>query len=86
MFCTLGLDFVGTEGVGFLFHVQRVRTHIRRYRGRRFPFSCLALKNSFSAGPRAAGTIFMFSKPGLVFGGTEGVGSRFLVLRARTRF
>jgi hypothetical protein len=28
----------------------------------------------------------MFCAPGLVFGGTEGVGSRFHVLRSRTRF
>jgi hypothetical protein len=28
----------------------------------------------------------MFRAPGLIFGGTEGVGSRFQVLRARTYF
>jgi hypothetical protein len=35
---------------------------------------------------RASGPFFMFCAPGLVFGGNEGVGSRFHVLRARTRF
>jgi hypothetical protein len=36
--------------------------------------------------PRALGPVFMFCAPGLVFGGTECVASRFYVLRARTRF
>jgi hypothetical protein len=86
MFCALRLVLGGTEGVGFLFHVLRVRTNFRRYRGRLVPFSCFALQNSFSAGPRASSTVFMFCAPGLVFRCTEGVGSRFHVLRARTRF
>jgi hypothetical protein len=68
------------------FNVLRARTHFRRYRGRRVPFSCFALSDSFSAVPRVWGPVFMFCTPGLVFGGTEGVGSRFHVLRSRTRF
>jgi hypothetical protein len=40
----------------------------------------------FSAVPRASGLFFKFCAPELVFGGTEGVGSRFHVLRSRTRF
>jgi hypothetical protein len=36
--------------------------------------------------PRASGPVFMFCAPGLIFDGTEGVGSRFHVLRARTNF
>jgi hypothetical protein len=78
--------FGGTEGVLSLFHVLRSRTRFRRYRGCRLPFSCFALPDSFSAVPRASGPVFMFCVTGLVFGGTEGVGSRLHVLRFRTRF
>jgi hypothetical protein len=62
------------------------RTNFRRYRGRRLPFSSFARPDSFSAVPRASGPIFKFCAPGLVFGGTNGVGTRFLILRARTHF
>jgi hypothetical protein len=86
MFCAPGLVFGGTDGVGSRFHVLRAWTHFRRYRGRRVLFSCFVLRNSFSAVPRASCRFFMFSAPGLIFGGTEGVGSRFHVLRARTLF
>jgi hypothetical protein len=89
--------FSCAEGVRSLFHVWRSRTHFRRYRGRRVPFSCLALPDSFSAitmasGPfscfarpthfrrsRASGPVFMYCAPGLVFGDTDGVGTRFHV-------
>jgi hypothetical protein len=73
-------------GVGSRFHVLRSRTSFRRYRGRRVPFSRFTLPDSFSTVPRASGSVFMFCAIRLVFGGTEGVGSRFRVLRARTRF
>jgi hypothetical protein len=86
MFCALGLFFGGTEGVGSHFHVLRARTRFRRYRGRHVPFSYFALPKSFPAVPRTSGAVFMFCAPGLIFGGTEGVGSRFHVLRSRTRF
>jgi hypothetical protein len=86
MFCAPGLVLGGTEGVGSRFHVFRARTHFRWYRGRGVPFSCFALPDSFSAVPRASGPFFMFCAPGLVFGCTEGVGCRFHVLRAQTRF
>jgi hypothetical protein len=81
-----GLVFGGTEGVGSRFHVLRSRTRFQRNRWRRVPFSFFACPDSFSAVPRAFGPVFKFSVPRLVFGGTEGVGSRFHVLRARTRF
>jgi hypothetical protein len=84
MFCTPGLIFGGTEGVGSRFHVLRSHTHFRRYRGRQVPFSCFALLDSFSTVARASGPVFMICAPGLVFGGTVGVGSRFHVFRART--
>jgi hypothetical protein len=83
MFCAPGLIFGGLEGVRSLFHVLRARTRFRRYR---VPFSCFALPDSFSVVPRASAPVFMFCAPGLVSRGTEGVGSRFHVLRACTRF
>jgi hypothetical protein len=85
-FYTPGLVFDGTEGVESLFRVLRSRTYFRRYRVRRFPFSCFALSDSFSAVPRASGPVFMFFAPGHVFSGNEGVRSRFHVLRSRTHF
>jgi hypothetical protein len=86
MFCALGLVFGGNEGVGSRFHVLCSRTHFWRYRWRRIPFSCFVLPNSFSVVPRASAPVFMFCAPELICGGTEGVGSRFHVLQARTRF
>jgi hypothetical protein len=83
MFCEPGLVF---EGVGSRFLVLRARTHFRRYRGRRVPFSCYPRPDTFSAVTRATGPVFLLCSHRLVFGRTEGVGSRFLVLRARTRF
>jgi hypothetical protein len=49
-------------------------------------FSCFALSDSFSVVPRASCPIFIFCSSKLIFGGTEGVGSRFVVLRSRTHF
>jgi hypothetical protein len=105
MFCAPGLVFGSNEGVGSRFHVLRARTHFRRYRGRRVPFSYLTRPDSFSAEPRASrpiscfvrpnsfsgitrasGPVYMFCALELIFGCTEGVGSRFHVLRGRTRF
>jgi hypothetical protein len=58
----------------------------RRCRARRVPFSWFTLPDSFSAVPRASGPIFNLCASELIFGGTEGVGSRFHVLRIRTHF
>jgi hypothetical protein len=44
------------------------------------------LPNSFSAELWASGPVFIFCALGLGFGGTEGVGDRFHVLRSRTLF
>jgi hypothetical protein len=71
MFCAPIHIFDGTECVESRFHVLRTRTHFRRYRGRRVPFSCFALQDSFSAVPRASGPFFMFCAPELIFGGTR---------------
>jgi hypothetical protein len=43
LFCTPGLIFGGTEGAVSRFHVLRCRTRF----GRRVPFSCFALPDSF---------------------------------------
>jgi hypothetical protein len=86
LFCALELLVGGTDGVGFPFHVLRSRNRFRRYRGRPIPFSSFPLPNMFLAVPRASGPIFMFCTPGLLFDGTECVGSCFQVLRSRTRF
>jgi hypothetical protein len=86
MFCAPGLVFGGTVGVGSRLHVLRARTSFRRYRGRRVPFSCIALPDSFSAVWRALDTVFRFCAPVLVFSGCEGIMSRFHVLCSRTRF
>jgi hypothetical protein len=86
IFCAPGLIFGGTDGVRSHFHVLRFRTNFRRYRGHRGRFSFFALPNPFSTVSMVSGPIFMFCTPGITFGCTEGVGSRFLVMRSRTRF
>jgi hypothetical protein len=84
MFC--GLIFADTESVESHFHVLRSRTRFRRCRVRRVSFSCFACPDIVSAVSRACYSVFMFSAPGHVFRGAEGVGSRFHVLRSRTHF
>jgi hypothetical protein len=86
MFCAPGHVFDGTEGVESHFDVLRVRTHFRRNRGCSTPFSYFARPDSFSSVPRVLGSVFMFCAAGVGFRVIEGVGSRFHVLRARTRF
>jgi hypothetical protein len=94
MFCVLGLIFGDPEGDGFRFHVLRVETsfwryggrrvlfsRFRRYGGCRVPFSCYARPDSISAKTRVPCAVFMLYALGVVFGGTDGVGSRFHVLR-----
>jgi hypothetical protein len=86
MFCVPRLVFIGSEGARSRFHLLRSCTHFRRNRGRRFSFSSFTRPDSFSAVLMASRLVFIFCALGLVFGGTEGVGSRFHVLHARTRF
>jgi hypothetical protein len=86
MYCASELIFGGTEGVRSRLHVLRARTHFRRYRGRRVPFSFFARPDSFSAVSSASGSVFMSCAPVLIFGRIKGAGSRFHVLRSWTRF
>jgi hypothetical protein len=74
------------RGPQLMFSCFATRTHFRWYRGRRVLFQCLARPDSFPIVPQASGLILMFCSPGLVFDGTEGVGSHFHVLRSRNRF
>jgi hypothetical protein len=76
----------GTESVRSRIHVLCSRTHFRRNGRRRVQLSCFALPDSLSAVPRASGPVFIFYALGPVFGGTEGVGSSFHVLRSLTHF
>jgi hypothetical protein len=99
MFCFPGLFFCVTEGIGSRIHVLRSRSRFRRYRGvgsyihvlrslslflryrgHRVPFSCFTPKTM------ASGLVFIFCAPGPVFSSTDVAGSRFYVLRSRTRF
>jgi hypothetical protein len=85
-FCAARLVFGGKGGIGSSFHVLCPRARFRRYRGRRVSISCFALPDSFLAVPRASGPVFIFCALGVIFGGTEGVGTRFHFLRAQTCF
>jgi hypothetical protein len=86
MFCDAGLVFGGTEGVGSRFHVLRARTRFWRYRGHQFSFPYFVIPGLISAVRRASGLDFTFCARGLIFGGTEGVGSHFHVLRSQKFF
>jgi hypothetical protein len=95
MFCAPRLIFGGIGGIGSRFHVLRSRAHFLRLGWRPVPFSCFALSDMFSAVRSTSGPVFMFCAPrpvfmfcppGLIFDGTEGVGSRSHVLRSRTHF
>jgi hypothetical protein len=86
IFCASALVFGGNEDVRSRFHVLHSHTLFRRYRGRRDTFSSFELLDSFSTVSRTSAPVFMFCAPRHVFGGAEGVGSRFYVLRSRTHF
>jgi hypothetical protein len=58
MFCTFGLVLGDTEGVGSSFHVLRSKTLLGLYRGRRIPFSCFALPDSFFGCTECVGSRF----------------------------
>jgi hypothetical protein len=68
------------------FNVLRSKISFRWYRVRPVSFSYFACPDSFSVVLRASDPVFMFSAPGHVFGGAEGVKSRFHVLRSLTSF
>jgi hypothetical protein len=85
MFCAPGLIFGGIDGVVSLFHVFRPRTRFRRYRRRQVPFLCFALPDTFFVSPKRVESRFHVLRFGLIFGRTEGVGSRLYVLCSWTR-
>jgi hypothetical protein len=60
MFCAPGLVFGGSEGVVSSFLFWHSQSRFRRYRGRRDPFSCFALPNSFSTVSRSSCPVFEF--------------------------
>jgi hypothetical protein len=78
MFCAPVLIFGGPKGDRSRFHVLRAGTGFWRYRGRRVPFSCFALMDTFSALPRASGPVFKFCAHEHIFGGTEAFGPIFM--------
>jgi hypothetical protein len=84
MFCAPEHVFGGADGVGSRLHVLCSRTHFRQYRGHPHPFSYFTRPESFSALSRASSPVFMFCAPRLIFGGNEGAGYRFHVLRPRS--
>jgi len=85
-FCATERVFGVTERVGHRLNVLRSGTRFRRDRARRALSSRFALLDTFSALPRASGTVFTFCTPERVFGVTERVGPCFQVLCSRTRF
>jgi hypothetical protein len=86
MFCTPRHIFDGAKGVGSNFRVLRSRTRFRRFRGRPIPFTCFASCTHFRRLQRRPVPFLCFALSNTFFGGSEGVGSRFQVLRSRTRF
>jgi hypothetical protein len=86
MFGAIGPVFYSTEGVESNFHVLRSRTRFGRYRGCRVKFSCFAFLYQFSAVPSSPDLVITYLAPRLAFGGIEGVGSSFHVLRSQTHF
>jgi hypothetical protein len=79
MLCAPGLVFGGTEGIHSSCNVVRAWTRFLRFGGRQVPFSCFPLPNIFSTVPSASGPVVMFCMPRIIFGGIEGVVSRFPV-------
>jgi hypothetical protein len=63
MFCAPGVLSRGTAGIESRFHILRARIHFQRYRGRRLPFHCFVLPDSFLEVPRASAPVFMFCAP-----------------------
>jgi hypothetical protein len=93
MFCASGLIFGSTEGAQVQFSCFALpdsfstvprETNFQRYRGRQVQFSCFVLPDPFLVVPSASSLIFMICAPGLIFGGTDGIGSSFHVLHSRT--
>jgi hypothetical protein len=86
MFSAPGPVFGGTDGFGSRFHVLPSRARFQRFRWGHVPFSCFALPSTVSAVSCVSGPIFIICAPRLIFGGSEGVVSRFHILLALTHF
>jgi hypothetical protein len=85
MFCSSGLVFDGTEGIGSYFHVLRFLTYFRQYRGHLVSFTYFVLPDSFWAVPRAPVLVFMFCATRPVLGVTNGAESSLFFLSSQTR-
>jgi hypothetical protein len=82
LFCAPRVVSRGIEGVGSLFHVLRVFGYTKGV----MPVFMFYDPDSFSVVPKASGPVFLICAPGLNFSDSEGVGSRYLALCARTHF
>jgi hypothetical protein len=80
------LIFGGVEGVRSSFHVLLSRTRFSEVPRASGPIFMFCAPYSFSTVPKASAPVFKFCTLKLVFDGTKGFGSRFHVLRCRTRF
>jgi hypothetical protein len=85
MFCASGIILGGTEDVGSNFHVLHSWNRFGCYLERRVQFSYFVLPDVFG-GTEGVDQVFMFCAPGLIFRGTEGVGSSCNVFRTRNHF
>jgi hypothetical protein len=96
LFCAPGLVSGDTEGIrscfsGFTLHdsfsaVPRASLPVFTFCASGLVFGFRVSGLVFTFCPWALGPVFMFSTPGLVFSGIEGVGSRFHDLRTRSHF
>jgi hypothetical protein len=78
MFCAPGLVFDGSESVVPSFLFWHSQSRFQRYRGRRYPFSCFALPDSFSTVSRASCPVFEFCSFRLVFAVPRASGPSFM--------
>jgi hypothetical protein len=88
MFSAPRIIFDGTEGVGSRFSCFVLPDSFSAVPRVSDPVFMFCAPGLIFGGSVCVGShpVFMFSAPGHVFGETKGIGSRFDVLRARTRF
>jgi hypothetical protein len=83
-FCHPVLVFDGTEGDEYRFLILHARAHFRQHRECLVSFSCFALRDSFSAVPRASGLVFHVLRARFSFRRNQGRWVPFHVLLSRT--